>query len=159
MRKTFATLVMVIAATVLGMALLAGPTLAAKAKPPAIKSVKFKGTPSEPVVVVKGVGLGSLPFELAEEDPNCFGEEPSGLGNDFGTAAVFSDSTAGWDAGEGPGDCIGLVFKTYTEKEVVFGFGSAYYQYVPIHKGDEYAVKLYGLTESGTVKIKEPKKK
>ncbi len=157
MMKTSARVGLAVAAAVLGMALFAGPALA-KPKPPTIKSVKFSGTPSAPLLVVKGVGLGSLPIGSAEEDPNCFGEEVSGLGNDFGTAAVFSDTSAGWDAGEGPGDCIGLIFKTYTEAEVVFYFGSAYNQYVPLHKGDAYTLTLNGLTKSGTVKIKEPKK-
>jgi hypothetical protein len=159
MRKAFATLGLVAAATVLGMVLLAGVASATKPKPPAIKSVKFKGTPAEPLVVVKGVGLGSLPFEDAEEDPNCFGEEPSGLGNDFGSAAYFTEDTAGWQAGQGPGDCIGLIFKTYTETEVVFTFGSTYHQpeYAPLHKGDEYTVNLRGLTKSGEIKIKEKK--
>ncbi len=156
MRKAFAMLGLVAAATVLGMALLAGVALA-KTKAPEIKSVKFKGTPAEPLVVVKGVRLGSLPFEDAEEDPNCFGEETSGLGNDFGSAANFADDTAGWQAGLGPGDCIGLIFKTYTETEVTFTVGSSYHQYTPLHKGDEYTVNLRGLTKSGKIKIKEKK--
>ncbi len=157
MMKTSARIGLAVTAAVLGMALSAGPALA-KAKPPAIKSVKFDGTPSEPLIVVKGIGLGSFPAGSAEEDPNCFAEEPSGLGNDFGTAAVFSDTSAGWDSGEGPGDCIGLIFKTYTETEVVFHFGSAYTHYVPVHKGDGYTLTLNALSKSGTVKIKEPKK-
>ena len=77
---------------------------------------------------MKGRGLGSLPIEAVEEDPNCFGEEPGGLGNDFGSEAFFDENTAGWQAGQGPGDCIGLVFKTYTETEVAFTFGSTYHQ-------------------------------
>lgn len=158
MRRAFTTLGVVAAATILGLTLLSGVALA-KGKPPEIKSVKFQGTPAEPLVVVKGVGLGSLPLEDAEEDPNCFGEETSGLGNDFGTAANFADDTAGWQAGLGPGDCIGLIFKTYTETQVIFTFGSSYHQseYAPIHTGDEYTVNLRGLTKSGTVKIKEKK--
>ncbi len=160
MRRAFAMLGVVAAATIVGMALLSGVALA-KAKPPEIKKVKFQGTPAEPLVVVKGSGLGSLPFEDAEEDPNCFGEETSGLGNNFGSAANFADVTAGWQAGLGPGDCIGLIFKTYTETEVVFTFGSSYHQseYAPIHTGDEYTVNLRGLSKSGTVKIKEKKVK
>jgi hypothetical protein len=159
MRRAFATLGLAATVTVLGMALLAGVALA-KGKTPEIKSVKFQGTPAEPLVVVKGVGLGSLPFEDAEEDPNCFGEETSGLGNNFGSAANFADDTTGWQAGLGPGDCIGLIFKTYTEKQVVFTFGSSYHQseYAPLHTGDEYTVNLRGLTKSGLVKIKEKKK-
>ena len=111
MRRALATVGVAAVATILGMALLSGVALA-KGKAPEIKKVKFQGTPTEPLVVVKGSGLGSLPLEDAEEDPNCFGEEPSGLGNNFGTAANFADTTAGWQAGLGPGDCIGLIFKT-----------------------------------------------
>ena len=149
------------AATVIGLVLLAGAASAISPKPPEIKTVKFKGTPAEPLVVVKGRGLGSLPFESVEEDPNCFGEEPSGLGNDFGSEAVFNENTAGWQAGQGPGDCIGLIFKGWTEKEVTFTFGTSYHQpeYTPLHKGDEYTVSLRGLTKSGLIKIKEPKMK
>jgi hypothetical protein len=53
----------------------------------------------------------------------------------------------------GPGDCIGLIFKTYTETQVIFTFGSSYRQseYAPIHTGDEYTVNLRGLSKSGTV--------
>jgi hypothetical protein len=160
MRNALAVLSLVVAVTVLGMALSAGAALA-KTKPPEIKSVKFQGTPAAPLVVVKGTGLGTLPVEDAEEDPNCFGEEPTELGNDFGDAANFADDTAGWQAGVGPGDCIGLIFKTYTETEVIFTFGSTYHQpeYSPLHKGDEYTVSLRGLTKSGTIKIKEKKEK
>ncbi len=162
MRRTFAKLGLIAAAVVLGTAFLAGTAFAKAPKPPEIKTVKFKGTPAEPLVVVKGRGLGSLPVEAAEEVPNCFGEEPGGLGNDFGgEAAVFADNTPGWQAGSGPGDCIGLIFKSWTETEVSFTFGSSYHQeqYAPLHKGDEYALILRGLTKSGIVKIKEPKKK
>ncbi len=161
MRKTFARLGLIVAAAVLGAGFLAGTAAAKAPKPPEIKSVKFKGTPAEPLVVVKGRGLGSLPVEAAEEVPNCFGEEPGGLGNNFGNEAVFADNTPGWQSGSGPGDCIGLIFKTYTETEVAFTFGSSYHQeqYAPLHKGDEYALVLRGLTKSGVVKIKEPKKK
>lgn len=163
MRKAFVTLCLAATASIVGMGLLTGAAMAkGKEKPPAIKSVKFQGTPAEPLVVVKGIKLGSLPVEDAEEEPNCFGEEPGGLGNDFGTAASFMEDTAGWQAGVGPGDCIGLIFKTYTETEVVFTFGSTYrrsFEYAPLHKGDEYTVSLRGITKSGEIKIKEKKEK
>ncbi len=162
MRRALAKLGLVATAMLLGAAVLAGTASAKAPKPPEIKSVKFKGTPAEPLVVVKGRGLGSLPVEAVEETPDCFGEEPAGLGNDFGgEAAVFVEDGAGWGAGAGPGDCIGLIFKTYTETEVTFTFGSSYHQeqYAPLKKGDEYTVTLRGLTNSGVIKIKEPKKK
>ncbi len=159
MRRTFAKLGLIGAALVLGTALLAGAASAKMVKPPEIKSVKFKGTPAEPLIIVKGRGLGSLPVEDAEE-LNCFEEEPSGLGNDFGEQVAFAEDTAGWQAGSA-GDCIGVIFKTYTESEASFTFGSSYHQeqYAPLKKGDEYTVSLRGLTKSGVIKIKEPKKK
>jgi len=142
------------AALVLGVTL-PGAALA-KPKPPVIKSVKFRGTPNDPLVVVKGRGLGSFPADDAEPDPNCFGEEPSGLGNDFGSAFYFADNNDGWQAGAGPGDCIGLIFKTYTEKEVTFTFGSTYLnpEYAPLHKGDEYGIVIGSLSKFGRVNIK-----
>jgi hypothetical protein len=157
MRKAFATLCIGATAAVLGMALLAGPAFAVKVKPPTIKSVKFKGTETEPTVVIKGTGLGSLPFEAAEEVPGCF-EGETATGNDFGSNVVFENTTEGWSAGEGPGDCIGLIFSSFTETEVIYHFGSAYSHYDPLQTGDSYIVKVNGLTKSGTAKVKKPKK-
>ena len=152
MRKTFATLCVAATAAVLGMTLLAGPTFAMKG--PKIKSVKFVGPASEPTVTIKGSGLGSLPFEHAETVPACFPEEVA-TGNDFGSTVWFEDTTQGWRAGEGTGDCIGLIFKSFTETEVVFHFGSAYSHYIPLAKGDSYTVTVYSLTHSGAVKLKK----
>lgn len=154
MRKAFAITCLAVVA-VLGMALLAGPAFAAKG--PIIKSVKFSGFPKEPTVVIKGRGMGSLPFEAAEAVPPCFEEEVAS-GDDFGTTVTFQEPSEGWTAGEGPGDCIGLVFSTFTETEVVYHFGSAYSHYSPLAKGDEYSLTINGLTHSGTVKIKKEKK-
>jgi len=99
-------------------------------------------------------GLGSLPFEHAETVPACFPEEVA-TGNDFGSTVWFEDTTQGWRAGEGTGDCIGLIFKTFTETEVVFHFGSAYSHYIPLANGDSYTVTVYSLTHSGAVKLKK----
>jgi hypothetical protein len=157
MRKAFATLCLAATTAVLVMALVASPAFAGKVKTPAIKSVKFKGTETEPTVVIKGTGLGSLPFEQAEGVPQCFeGETPTG--NDFGTAVVFENDTEGWSAGEGAGDCIGLIFSTFTETEVVYHFGSAYSHYDPLQTGDSYTLTVNGLSFSGTAKVKPPKK-
>jgi hypothetical protein len=154
MRKAFVAAFLA-AAAVLGMTLLAGPAFAAKG--PMIKSVKFSGFPKEPTIIIKGRGMGSLPFEAAEPVPACFEEEVA-TGNDFGTAVTLQDTSEGWSAGEGPGDCIGLSFSSFTETEVVYHFGSAYSHYPPLAKGDEYTVTVNGLTHSGMVKIKKEKK-
>jgi hypothetical protein len=152
MRKAFAALCLVGTAAILGTALFAGPAFATKA--PKIKSVKFGGTPSEPRVMITGSGLGSLPFEQAETVPECFPEEVA-TGNDFASTVWFEDNTQGWRAGEGTGDCIGLIFSSFTATKVVYHFGSAYSHYVPIHKGDSYTVAVYGLSHKGVVKIKK----
>jgi hypothetical protein len=157
MRKVLTTLCLVGTASILAMALLAGSAFAAKG--PKIKSVKFSGTPSEPTVTIKGKGLGSLPFEAAEPVAECFPEEEVATGNDFGTLAWFEDNSDGWRAGEGAGDCIGLIFSTYTETEVVYHFGSAYSHYPQLVSGDGYTVTLDGLTKTGTVKLKVKKAK
>jgi hypothetical protein len=156
MRKVLSALCVLATAAILVMALFAGSAFAAKG--PKIKSVKFSGTPSEPTVTIKGNGLGSLPFEAAEPVAECFPEEVA-TGNDFGTSAWFEDNSDGWRAGEGAGDCIGLIFSTYTETEVVYHFGSAYSHYPPLASGDGYTVTLYGLTKTGTVKLKVKKVK
>ncbi|HXB15942.1 MAG TPA: hypothetical protein VNV44_09405 [Solirubrobacteraceae bacterium] len=154
MRKAPAMLGVLAAALVLGFTL-PGAAIAKGPKPPVIKSVKFRGTSAEPFVVVKGRGLGSIP--AAEPDPNCFSEEPGGLGNDFGSAFAFADNTKGWQAGAGPGDCIGVIFHTYTETEVTFTFGSTYHdtaEYGPLEKGDEYGIQVGSLSKTGIIKIK-----
>lgn len=104
---------------------------------------------------------GHAPLQLWIVVERVDREEPSGLGNDFGSEAVFSENAAGWQAGQGPGDCIGLIFKSWTETEVTFTFGTTYHQpeYARLHKEDEYTVSLRGLTKSGSIKIKEPKMK
>jgi hypothetical protein len=150
MRKAFATLCLVATAAVLGTALLSAPALAKKAK---IKSVTFTGTSSEPKVKVKGSGLGSLPIEGAEAPLECFPPETE-PGNDFGETVWLQDSTAGWTAGKA-GDCIGLIFSSFTETAIIFHLGSAYREYTPLTKGDHYTVQVYSLTKSGTVKFKK----
>ena len=150
MRRMLATLSVVAAAAGLGAGLEASPA-AAMMKGPGIKGVKFVGSPSEPTITIKGVGLGSLPFEDAETVPECFSEEVA-TGNDFGSALSLQDLTQGWTAGEGSGDCIGLIVSSFTETEVVYHLGSAYSHYPPIAKGDSYTVTVNGLTRSGRVK-------
>ena len=54
MRRALAKLGLVAAVMLLGAAVLASTASAKAPKPPEIKSVKFKGTPAEPLVVVKG---------------------------------------------------------------------------------------------------------
>ncbi len=151
MRKVSATLWLTTAAAIVGMALFAGPALAKGPKPPKIQSVKFSGTPSAPTVKIKGTGLGSVPSGFAEPVPACYPEETA-TGNDFGNTVWFEDATQGWRAGEGPGDCIGLIFSTYTETEIVYHFGSAYMHYNPLTNGESYNLQVYTLTHSGTVK-------
>jgi hypothetical protein len=153
MRKTLAATAAALLALGLGTAATAAPAFAKMAKPPKIKKVTFTGTGAEPTIAVKGTGLGSLPIEHAEAPLECFPPETE-PGNDFGEAAFLEDPTAGWAAGKA-GDCIGLVFSSYTETEVVFHLGSGYREYTPLTKGDSYEVSLNTLTKSGKVKFKK----
>ncbi len=159
MRKSAAKFCLLASAAIFGMGVIAAPALA-KTKPPKISAVKFSGYPSEPLVTIKGTGLGSLPFGEASPVPTCFESEPTG--DNFGTTVTFSEISQGWGAGEGSeggGDCIGIIFKAYTETEVVYHFGSAYREYSAVQDGDSYRVTLYGLSKEGTVKgLKKPKK-
>lgn len=152
MRRTFATLCVALCTAGLAAALTAGEALAKEPKPK-IKKVVFAGTPAEPTITATGVGLGSLPFESAEEPLNCFPPEEA-PGNDFGEAAYFEDPGQGWTAGKA-GDCIGLSFSAYTETEVVFHLGSAYREYAPMAKGDEFQLVLHGLLKKGKVHFKK----
>lgn len=153
MRKALAIRCSVAVVSIVAMGMLAGPA-AAKTKPPKIKSVTFTGTPAEPTVTVKGTGLGSAP--TGEPAPPCFSPTPTG--DDYAEGvAKFTEETRGWAAGQ-EGDCIGLIFSTYTEREVVFTFGSGYdetMEYEPVQQGDSYEVTLHGVSHKGKVKYKK----
>jgi hypothetical protein len=152
MRRGVSTLSLLATAIVFSTTLLPGPAFAKGPKSPKIKSVRFTGTSREPTVTVKGSGLGSMP--RGEAVPPCFSSSPTG--EDFGEGvASFVDETRGWAAGI-EGDCIGLIFSSYTEKKVVFTFGSAYSEYEPIQNGDSYTVRLLvpGNSRPGIIRIK-----
>ncbi len=152
MRRTLATLCVALSAAGLGTLAIAAPALANTPKPK-IKKVVFTGTPAEATITVTGIGLGSIPVGDAEEPLNCFPTEEQ-PGNDFGEAAHLEDLTQSWAAGKA-GDCIGLVFSTFTESEVVFSLGSGYREYTPLTKKDEFSVSLNGLTKKGKVHFKK----
>ena len=67
MRRAFATLGVVAAATIMGLTLLTGAALA-KGKAPEIKSVKFQGTPAEPADGVPDVVAGHGGDEADDAD-------------------------------------------------------------------------------------------
>lgn len=86
---------------------------------------------------------------------HCAAGSAFAIGNEF-SEGVFKleGSSRGWTAGEGSVDCIGVIFKEFTESEVVFYLGSAYAEYEPIQKRDHYTLVIKGLAKSGSVAIK-----
>lgn len=151
MRNALVRLCVAAIVAVLGVGLLTGSAMA-KAPKPKIKKVVFTGTPAEPTMTVTGVGLGSLPIGEAESAPECFGGPLTG--DDFGEAARIEDVTQVWTAGQ-DGDCIGLIFSSYTETEVIFHLGSGYVEYTPMQKKDHYKLTLNGLSKEGKVSFKK----
>ena len=151
MRNALARVCAAATVAALGVGLFTGSALA-KAPKPKIKKVAFTGTPAEPTVTATGVGLGSLPIGEAEPAPECFGGPLTG--DDFGESARIEDPSQGWTAGQG-GDCIGLIFSSYTETEVIFHLGSGYAEYNPMQKKDHYLLTLNGLHKEGKVSFKK----
>jgi hypothetical protein len=135
----------VVASTSVGNAVGVDKTF--KTKQPAIKAVKFTGTPAEPTVTITGKNFGSKPAPEPSEPLNCFGGDTS---FDYGASLYFTETTQGWTAGE-IGDCIGLVVTSYSETQIVYRFGAGYSHYGQVTSGDGYAVAVYGRKHSGTV--------
>ncbi len=100
----------------------AGVSAAARTSDPRITALAVSGTETDPVVTVHGTGLGTLTSLGSPQPPGACG----GSGSDFQSNFYFSDLTAGWNAGQGPGDCVGVVISSYSDTAVAFSFGSSY---------------------------------
>lgn len=117
------------------------PAAAGTASYSSITNVAFTGTEANPTVTVTGTNLGSEPAGVAA---GC-----SGTGDDF-TGVLFEDVTSGWNAGS-PGNCIGLVVTSWTNTQIVFGFGSVLTDgSFSMANGDQFQLNLFGATANGT---------
>jgi hypothetical protein len=116
-------------------------------KKPAIKTVKFTGTPAEPMVTISGTSFATEPAPEPNEPLSCF---PGDTSFDYGTSLYFTETTRGWTAGK-IGDCIGLVVSTYTETQIVYHFGAGYSHFGQVTSGDAYTLVVRGTQHKATV--------
>jgi hypothetical protein len=125
-------------------------TSAVQTPPAAITSVGFSGSGYGETITVNGSGFGLWAPEASPPSPvSCTGGSPS---YDYATGVLsFTDTTSGWSAGT-PGSCIGLVVKSWSTTQVVFGFGSGYI-WPALANGDSYQVSVLGTPYSGTASI------
>ena len=125
-------------------------TSAVQTPAPAITSVSFSGSGYGKTVTVNGSGFGLWSPEASPPSPvSCTGGSPS---YDYATGVLsFTDTTSGWSAGT-PGSCIGLIVKSWSDTQVVLGFGSGYI-WPLLAKGDSYQVSVLGTSFSGTASV------
>ncbi len=109
----------------------------------AISSVVFGGTVTTPTVTVSGSGFGTE-ADLGAPTPAACGA----TGSDYGTNFFLFD---GFGAGQGPGDCIGVIISSYSDSQVTFSFGSGYHTYGAAQVGDAFTMTVLNATFDGTV--------
>lgn len=121
-------------------------TSAAPSPPAAISSVSFSGSGYSTTVTVKGANFGLWAPSASPVSPvSCVAGRPS---YDYATGVLaFTDTSGSWSAGA-PGDCTGLIVRSWSDSQVVLGFGSAYV-WPLLQTGDHYQVSLLGTTYSG----------
>jgi hypothetical protein len=125
-------------------------TAAVQTPPATITSVAFSGSGYGETITVTGSNFGPWAPEASPPSPvSCTGGSPS---YDYATGVLsFTDSTSGWSAGT-PGSCTGLVVKSWSTTQVVFGFGTGYI-WPLLASGDSYHVSVLGTSFSGTASI------
>jgi hypothetical protein len=114
---------------------------------PAISSVVFSNTATDPTVTITGSGFGDQPAG-ASVAAGC-----GDTGLDYqSNALTLEDTTLAWYAGI-PGDCIGINLSSYTDSQVVYTFGSGYGTSAAwtLNAGDGFTVEVDGATSSGIV--------
>jgi hypothetical protein len=126
---------------------------------PAITSVQFSGTPTNPTIVVRGRGLAPLPPKSPSGTPVGHDGCPAAKGNygsDYGLLFNLNDLTKGWSAGTAftqlhNTSCIGIIPTKVTSGEVDFRLGSFYTTLYPkfsLDAGDQVQVVLNGAAQN-----------
>ena len=111
---------------------------------PAITGVSFSGPGTSPSITVTGTNFGAYPPIGTPE--TC---QAGDTGDDYGSRGLwFSDTTQGWTAGQA-GDCIGLIVTSWSNTQVVFGFGNEYASYPPTQSGHQVEVDVQGAIFTG----------
>jgi hypothetical protein len=124
----------------------AGVIAAARDGDPSITAVAVSGTEAVPVVTVRGTGFGALASLGSAQPAGACG----GSGSDYQNNFYLSDLTGRWNAGQGPGDCVGVVISSYSDTVVVFSFGSSYADLGEnLAEDDAITMTVLGATFSG----------
>ncbi len=111
-----------------------------------ISNVAVSGPPIAPLVTVTGTGFGTTPPPGV---PVC----GAYTGFDNGSSLSFVDVTGNWGAGRGyPSDCIGITVTSWSDTQIVFGFGSFFIAgRYSVNTGDNYMLTVKGATKAGAV--------
>jgi hypothetical protein len=114
-----------------------------------VSSVAFSGSPSAPLITVKGSGFGAAP--TGGVSPSTLSDCTSGTHLDYPSGQLWlADATSAgpvWTAGalQGPtfGTCIGVDIHSWSGTKIVFSFGSQYgTQDWTLHGGDGVTVSV-----------------
>ena len=115
--------------------------------PPTIGSVAFAGSGTSLTVTVNGSGFDAWAPEPSPLVPvSCV---PGDTSYDYAAGTLsFTDTTEGWSAGT-PGSCIGLTLTSWSDSQVVFGFGAGYV-FPKLAHGDAFQISVLTTVVSGT---------
>jgi hypothetical protein len=115
-----------------------------------VTSVGFSGTGYAETVTIRGANFSPWAPEASPVSPvSCVPGSPS---YDYPSGVLsFTDTTGSWSAGT-PGDCTGLVVKSWSDTKVVLGFGAGYV-WPLLQPHDAYQVSILGTAYSGTASI------
>jgi hypothetical protein len=120
---------------------------------PAIRSVQFTGSPSQPTIVVRGRGLAPLPPQNPVGSPTGHNGCPAvagKTGSDYGVQLQINDFSKNWGAGFSTAtntSCIGLIPTRVTPNELDLQLGSFYTSLYPkfsLAPGDLVGVAVNG---------------
>jgi len=120
--------------------------------PPTLTTVTFSGTVANPTITLNGSGFGEAPSGANVPPGGC-----GATGSDYELNSLYlQDTTANWNAGMAPNDCVGLIEASYTDQQVAFNFGSYYdstlsLSPITLVAGDSFTVGIDGATCSETV--------
>jgi hypothetical protein len=124
-------------------------TDAVSSGPPSVSSVSFSGSGYNVKITVHGFHFGGWqPSASPIYPPVCTPGPPAGYDYPAGVLG-FADTTAGSSAGN-PGDCIGIVIRSWSDTKAVFTLDSAYV-WPLMATGDAYQLTFLGLTIGGKV--------
>ena len=122
---------------------------------PLVSSVQSLKSAKQPMLVINGSGFGPSP-PVPAYPPNTGCGISNLTGSLYGSSFSFQDTTSAWTVGlggvpAGTGNCVGLVVHSWSDSQILFGFGNVYHSNGWILKpNDSYSLSLYTTTSTGT---------